>query len=345
MAKIKKSFYDWCVENEKEEWIDLWDYEKNGGCTPKDVAYGSHKKYFFKCSRGLHESEEKKINDLTNGRTEFKCKYCNSFKQWCIDNGKEEWLDLWDEELNGCSPKDISYSSNKTYYFKCERALHKSEEKRIDKLTNGHTSLKCNCCNSFGQLLIDNYGEKGLENYWYYQKNGNLNPFEIQKCARKKVWIKCQEDETHGSYHVSCANFTHSGNRCPICSESKGERKIREYLTKNNIDFIPQKEFSNLLGTGNKPLSYDFYIPVNNLFIEFQGEQHYRVVDFSSKDMKKAEKNFKKQQEHDRRKREYAQQNNIDLLEITYLEEDKIEEILDKIFNKNFKKSIDTITA
>ena len=48
--------------------------------------------------------------------------------------------------------------------------------------------------------------------------------------------------------------------------------------------------------------------------------------------MKQAEKDFEIQQEYDRRKREYAQQNNIDLLEITYLEEDKIEEILDKIF-------------
>ena len=48
--------------------------------------------------------------------------------------------------------------------------------------------------------------------------------------------------------------------------------------------------------------------------------------------MKQAVKKFEIQQEHDKRKREYAKQNNIDLLEITYLEEDKIEEILDKIF-------------
>ena len=103
-------------------------------------------------------------------------------------------------------------------------------------------------------------------------------------------------------------------------------------MTKNNIEFTPQKTFSNLLGIGNKQLSYDFHIPSKNLLIEFQGRQHYTPVDFSSKDMEQAEKNFEKQQEHDKRKREYAQQNNIDLLEITYLEEDKIEKILDKIF-------------
>ena len=146
------------------------------------------------------------------------------------------------------------------------------------------------------------------------------------------MWIKCQEDETHGSYLIRCTHFTSSGSRCPICKEKRGERKIREHLTKNNIEFIPQKTFSNLLGTGNKPLSYDFYIPSKNLLIEFQGIQHYEPRDFGGKDMKKAEKKFEMQQEHDKRKREYVQQNNIDLLEISYLEEDKIEEILDKIF-------------
>lgn len=255
-----------------------------------------------------------------------------SFYDWCIENGKEEWLELWDYEKNGCSPKDISYGSQKKYFFKCSRRLHDSEQKMIRNLTSRNTEFKCKGCNSVGQYIIDNYEEDALDKYWDYKKNGNLNPFEIQRGSHKKCYFKCQEDEKHGSYFVRCSSFASTGSRCPICKESHGERKIRKYLTKNNIDFIPQKEFSNLLGTGNKALSYDFYIPYKNLLIEFQGEQHYRVVDFNSKGMKKAEKKFEIQQEHDKRKRDYAKQNNIDLLEITYIQEDEIEEILDKIF-------------
>ena len=417
MAKITKSFYDWCIENGKNEWLELWDYDLNGGCTPKDIGCGSNKKYFFKCSRGLHDSEEKRINDLTtgntklrcnccnsigqylidnygedalekrwdsekngnlnpfeisknsnkkvwikcprglhkseekiinnltNGNTSIKCKYCNSYYQWCIDNNETEQLDLWDYELNNCTPKDVDYSSHKKCWFKCPRGLHKSEEKRINDLTTGNTSIKCKYCNSIGQYLIDNYGEDALEKYWDYNKNGNLNPFEISSGSHKKVWIKCQEDEKHDSYSVTCYCFTLYGNRCPICKESHGERKIRDYLRKNDIEFIPQKTFPKLVGTGNKPLSYDFHIPYKNLLIEFQGIQHYEPTDFNNEGMEQAEKNFEKQQEHDGRKRDYAKQNNIDLLEISYLEEDKIEEILDKIFNENFKKDIDTITA
>ena len=325
------SFEQWCIENEKEDWLALWDYKLNG-CTPKDVSYSSNKKYYFKCPKGLHDSEEKRIADLTTGNTEFKCKYCNSFGQWCIDNNETELLNLWDYKLNKCTPKDISYRSNEKYYFKCPRGLHDSELKRISDLTNGRTELICNSCNSFAQYLIDNYGEDALEKYWNYKKNGNLNPFKISRASTKKVWIKCQKDETHDSYFVNCYSFTSGNVRCPICKESHGERKIREYLRKNNIEFIPQKTFPKLLGTGNRLLSYDFYVPFKNLLVEFQGIQHYEPRDFNSKDMKQAEKNFEIQQEHDRRKREYAQQNNIDLLEISYIQEDDIEEILDKIF-------------
>lgn len=42
----------------------------------------------------------------------------------------------------------------------------------------------------------------------------------------------------------------------------------------------------------------------------------------------KSKKDFQRQQEHDRRKREYAIQNNINLLEIWYWDYDNIEKIL-----------------
>ncbi|MFR2570265.1 MAG: hypothetical protein ACLS90_00865, partial [Clostridia bacterium] len=69
---------------------------------------------------------------------------------------------------------------------------------------------------------------------------------------------------------------------------------------------------------------YDFYLPDYNLLIECQGVQHERFV----KGFHKTKDDFKKQLEHDRRKREYAKKNNIDLLEIWYYDIDNIENIL-----------------
>ena len=59
------------------------------------------------------------------------------------------------------------------------------------------------------------------------------------------------------------------------------------------------------------------------MLIEFQGKQHYKPVSAYG-----GEEQFKVQQEHDRRKRQYANDNNIKLLEIPYWDYENIEEIL-----------------
>ena len=90
--------------------------------------------------------------------------------------------------------------------------------------------------------------------------------------------------------------------------------------------YKPQKEYDGLLGLGNGNLSYDFYLPSYNLLIEYQGGQHEKYI----KGFHKTKNDFIIQQEHDRRKKQYAEDNNIKLLPIWYWDFDNIEEILDK---------------
>lgn len=122
-------------------------------------------------------------------------------------------------------------------------------------------------------------------------------------------------------YIVLPSNFLR-GNRCPICNESKGEREIREWLKHGEIKFESQVEFDGLIGMGGGLLSYDFYLPDKNILIEYQGEFH----DGSGGEYTQV--NLKKQQEHDKRKKEYAKKNGIELLEIWYWDYDKIASIL-----------------
>ena len=65
-----------------------------------------------------------------------------------------------------------------------------------------------------------------------------------------------------------------------------------------------------------------FYLPKENILIEYQGEYH----DGTARNQTNEE--FKVQQEHDKRKREYAKSHNIELLEIWYYDYNNIEEIL-----------------
>lgn len=371
----------------------------------KPIAWYSYKMgvkedgsyYCRTCALKLYGGENSRISKLYNGV---------SFKQWCIENNRQDVLNRWDYDLNNCKPSEIGYSANKKYYFKCPRGIHKSELKNINSFARGQEgSMKCNQCNSFAQWGIDNLGEDFLEKYWDYIKN-IVDPWSILKSCRTKVWIKCQEKEYHESYYVSTYNFyngrrcsycnnhtlhkldslgtlypevlelwsnknnkspyeyaPHSGKevwwkcpdgkhkdykrsidgsnlrdfRCPECQCSMGEIEVGKKLFNKEINYISQKTFEGLIGLGGCLLSYDFYLPQYNLLIEYQGEMHERFV----KGIHKTVKDFEKQVEHDRRKKEYAQDKNIQLLEIWYWEYDKIEEILSKIIVGQFDVNLE----
>lgn len=72
------------------------------------------------------------------------------------------------------------------------------------------------------------------------------------------------------------------------------------------------------------------------MLIEFQGIQHEKPTDFKSEGKEKAKENFKIQQEHDKRKREYAKSRNINLLEIWYYDLDNIDKILFNYLSNKF---------
>jgi hypothetical protein len=125
----------------------------------------------------------------------------------------------------------------------------------------------------------------------------------------------------HDPYWI-LPNGYKNGRGCLLCSESKGEKRIRDWLESNNFNFESQKEFDGLIGTGGGNLSYDFYLPVQNMLIEYQGEFHDGTA------YQQSVEEFEYQQEHDRRKKEYAIINNIKLLKIWYWDFENIERIL-----------------
>lgn len=117
------------------------------------------------------------------------------------------------------------------------------------------------------------------------------------------------------------------------CNRPNGEKVISTYLSSLGVDFIPQIKFEGLIGKSKK-LSYDFGLPQYKLLIEYQGEQHERPVEIFG-----GEESFKIQQEHDKRKKEWAENNGYDILYIWYYDYDKIEDILKECLKS---KSVET---
>ena len=115
---------------------------------------------------------------------------------------------------------------------------------------------------------------------------------------------------------------------CPKCEKksSIGEKRIGEFLTKNNIPFIPQMYFSNWdIGIHY----FDFYIPSFNLVLEFHGKQHYQFNSF----FHKSEEEFIYRKEKDKIKKDNAIKNNLNYVSISYQLINNLESILNYIFN------------
>ena len=137
----------------------------------------------------------------------------------------------------------------------------------------------------------------------------------------KKVTIKCN---TCGESFEQRPNDFLRGFGCPNCNASYGESTIKVFLEKYKINFIKQYAINNEnLFCTNKKIYVDFYLPDHNTFIEFNGNQHYKPIEFWG-----GENAFEKQQIRDNALRQYCKEHKIKLIEIPYSQMSNIEEIL-----------------
>ena len=167
-----------------------------------------------------------------------------------------------------------------------------------------------------------------LAKEWHHNLNGSLTPYNVTANSSKKVWWKCKKCACEWKAQISNRNH---GTNCPKCAESKGEKRIKEYLEQKEILYDSQYTFKELLSDLGNSLRFDFVIFNKNnkikFLIEYDGEQHFKWIKGW---MTKEE--FKTLQYHDRLKNEYCKNNNIKLLRIKYDVFDNIEEILNDYF-------------
>ncbi len=146
----------------------------------------------------------------------------------------------------------------------------------------------------------------------------------IKRELKGKDQLICVNDNCgHKDYWVRLNKFKY-GQRCPLCSISKGERVIYNFLKNNKFNFKREYTFKDLKGINDGILRFDFAVFKNNklhCLIEYDGLQHYEVC-FNS------EYNFKRTQSHDKLKNKYCQDNNIKLIRIPYYRYKDIEIIL-----------------
>lgn len=113
---------------------------------------------------------------------------------------------------------------------------------------------------------------------------------------------------------------------CPICDSTSMEKEIGKILTKHNINYKTQYSFADC--KDQRALPFDFYLTDYNILIEYDGQQHYRPVNFGGIDDKRANQNFETTCLHDSIKTSYCEINKIPLLRIPYWESENVESII-----------------
>lgn len=118
----------------------------------------------------------------------------------------------------------------------------------------------------------------------------------------------------HGMFRQTPNNHQR-GNGCPSCNSSKGENRIKMILNNLGIDYFTQYTFDGLVD--KRKLKCDFYLPNNNLVIEYNGRQHYEEVKSWG-----GESGLNEVRRRDELKRIFFKSNQIRLLEIHFSEKD-----------------------
>lgn len=259
------------------------------------ASFKSGKKSCNKCSlKKCNQEKVTKLDDVLKILESQKIKYVSGV----IEN-EDSLLELYCEKCEESFQKRVfGVKRNKIICQRC------SLKHRKDK-TRTSTEKEQKKCD---KAKKDKY--KILEVYF----NGEQQKIKVLRVA-------CGHE-----YTIYKSSFYKNRHICKICDVFGMEKITLDFLEKQNIDYVKDYFFSDLIGVGGGTLFYDYAVIKNNkiyMLIECQGEQHYKPVNHYG-----GEDTFIRQQEHDNRKRNYAKEHNIPLLEIPYWESENIENIL-----------------
>ena len=195
----------------------------------------------------------------------------------------------------------------------------------IEKYINSYTKIKHRCLKC------------GHE--WMAMPNSLLHGNHCPKCSRRKsheeyvkeLKTKNPNIEVVDTYINANTNILHKckicgyqwvvrpshilrGLGCPHCKETSGEQAVRRWLIDNCVTYEIQKRFVDC--KNQRTLPFDFYLPDYNCCIEYDGEQHFREVEYWG-----GQEYLSMLQKNDKIKNDYCEKHEIFLIRIKYDED------------------------
>ena len=299
------------IKVKKFSYEEVKDFMKSRGYKLISTKYiNSKEKLKLECQKG--HSFESSLDVIRGGSI---CKVC------AIENRKNK--------------RKLSFEYfKKTFEYKGYSLISKDYKNNLDKLEvvcpNNHVSFI-----TFGNFQRG-HGCKKCKDSITHNKQKNSYCKVKQKIEdlgftllstsyvnnSTKLDIKCEKG------HIFKASFKaiNAGNRCSICKKSKGEEAVLNVLTSKKIKYKREFKFKDCRFKSLLP--FDFYLPDYNICIEFDGRQHYEIVDkfggFES---------FVDTKIRDTIKNNYCKEKGIILIRIPYWEIENIENFIKNEIN------------
>ena len=261
------------------------------------------------CDKG-HECEIS-YGNFRNGK---RCRQCHlESKRWTND-----YIENYLSEYGYKLIKEVEQVSKGTRRFLIECPCGHQYEVNFSKFKLGR---RCPTCKdtAFSFEYVKEYIEK--EGYELMEDSYTNSVTEM------KIKHKQCGNIIFSSFHVF-KNGKDGGKRCLVCKDKiyKGEEAVKQHLNDLGIEFISQKRFKGCKDAQTLP--FDVYVPLYNLVIEYDGEQHFDIKHSFDKSK------FWVTIYHDAIKNAYCEDNNINLLRIPYWEYENINTLIDIEINK-----------
>ena len=246
MRKLTKNIF---IDNAKSIHGDKYDYSL--------VEYtGNKSKVKIICyEHGVFEKTPNSHISLNSGCP--KCSDSRKNNNDFIKKAKSIHGDKYDYSL-------VDYKNNKT-----KIKIICPEHGIFEQAPNSHYSNGCSKCS----FKYKPSTEEIIKKLSHLHKNIYDYSLVEYKNAHTKIKIICKK---HGVFEQA-TNHHLRGAGCPNCKISKGELKIKDWLDNDRIEYIQQQKFIDC--KDKSPLPFDFYLPEYNICIEYDGRQHYEIIE------------------------------------------------------------------
>lgn len=212
----------------------------------------------------------------------------------------------------------------KTKHIKCG----KTEENYATNLIHGNMTRGCNFCYGKRKRTIDEYQELfNINNLKDYKINSINDTYKKGHIYGNITHISSVCENYNFDIRMTDMISSHK-QRCPKCAqinvESKAFRDIKQFLIDNNIKFETEVIIDGLVYINN--LRIDLYLPEYELYIEYDGIQHFKNTFNISDDL------YEKVKIRDNIKDNFFNEKNMNFERINYKEDhmNKIRDILNK---------------